>query len=109
MPIDASFALWYATQELSGEIANHLLLDALAETGRPIVLSSGMSPLEELGGMFDTALGAGTCDVGVTDLCVGGPNAGAACAEDEECSWEEAVHETFTCLKNSAGEGEEEE
>lgn len=32
----------------SGEINNHPLLDRMATTGRPILLSSGMSPLEEL-------------------------------------------------------------
>jgi N,N'-diacetyllegionaminate synthase len=32
----------------SGELANDRLLDRLAETGLPVVLSSGMSPLEEL-------------------------------------------------------------
>ncbi len=67
-----------------------------------------VNALEELAGLFDTALGAGTCDTAVTGLCVGGPNGGASCAEDEECSWEEAVAETFTCLKNSAGEGGDE-
>ena len=67
-----------------------------------------VNALEELAGLFDTALGEGTCDTAVTGLCVGGPNGGASCTEDEECSWEEAVAETFTCLKNSAGEGGDE-
>lgn len=61
---------------------------------------------EEIAGTFDGALGAGTCDGG-SSTCTGGPNPGAACSDDEECSWEEAVGESFSCLKNSAGEEEE--
>jgi hypothetical protein len=59
------------------------------------------SAREEMAGLFDDELGAGTCEAGT---CVGGPNAGASCSDDEECSWEEAVGEAFACLKNSAGE-----
>jgi hypothetical protein len=62
------------------------------------------SAREELAALFDSELGAGTCDVGGSNTCTGGPNAGAACSSDEECSWEEAVGEAFSCLKNSAGE-----
>ena len=36
----------------SGEINNHLLLDVLAQTGLPVMLSTGMSPLDEI----DTAV-----------------------------------------------------
>ena len=32
----------------SGEITNHALLDAMAATGRPVMLSTGMSPLDEI-------------------------------------------------------------
>jgi N-acetylneuraminate synthase len=32
----------------SGEITNYPMLDAIAETGRPVVLSTGMSPWEEI-------------------------------------------------------------
>ena len=32
----------------SGEINNHLLLQKIAETGKPVILSSGMSNLQEL-------------------------------------------------------------
>ena len=32
----------------SGEITNHLLLQKIAETGKPVILSSGMSNLQEL-------------------------------------------------------------
>jgi hypothetical protein len=63
-----------------------------------------VSAREEIAGLFDAELGAGACDVGGTNTCTGGPNAGAACTGDEECSWEEAVGEAFSCLKNSAGE-----
>lgn len=30
----------------------------------------------------------GTCDAGVTDLCIGGPNSGAACTTDADCTVE---------------------
>jgi len=32
----------------SGEVTNHLLLDRIAQTGKPVILSSGMSSLAEL-------------------------------------------------------------
>ena len=37
----------------SGEVANEALLDRVASTGRPILLSSGMSPLAELDAVLD--------------------------------------------------------
>ena len=37
----------------SGEVANPLLLDAVAETGQPVILSSGMSGWEELDGAVE--------------------------------------------------------
>ncbi len=60
---------------------------------------------EELAGLFAEQFGDGTC----AGTCSGGPNPGAACTDDEECSWEEAVGEAFGCLTNSNGEGHEEE
>ncbi len=32
----------------SGEVANHLLLETVAKTGKPVIVSSGMSTIEEL-------------------------------------------------------------
>ncbi len=37
----------------SGEITNHLLLERIAQTGKPVLLSSGMSSLKELHGACD--------------------------------------------------------
>lgn len=61
------------------------------------------SAREEIAAMLDESLGAGICDGG-SSTCTGGPTPGASCAVDEECSWEEAVGGSFSCLKNSAGE-----
>ncbi|MEO6120877.1 MAG: N-acetylneuraminate synthase family protein [Acidimicrobiales bacterium] len=43
----------------SGEVANPLLLDAVAATGQPVMLSSGMSSWAELDGAVDRLRGAG--------------------------------------------------
>ncbi|MGH3834970.1 MAG: N-acetylneuraminate synthase family protein [Pseudonocardiaceae bacterium] len=43
----------------SGEVANPLLLDAVAQTGAPVLLSSGMSGWAELDGAVERLRGAG--------------------------------------------------
>jgi N-acetylneuraminate synthase len=43
----------------SGEINNHPLLDAMAETGLPVMLSTGMSPLEEIDATVERLRGRG--------------------------------------------------
>ena len=43
----------------SGEINNHPLLDAMAETGLPVMLSTGMSPLEEIDAAVERVRGHG--------------------------------------------------
>jgi len=43
----------------SGEVANPALLDAVAQTGQPVLLSSGMSGWAELDGAVDRLRGAG--------------------------------------------------
>jgi N,N'-diacetyllegionaminate synthase len=48
----------------SGEVGNFPLLDAMAHTGRPLLLSSGMSPFDELDASIARIRAAGA-DVGV--------------------------------------------
>jgi N-acetylneuraminate synthase len=43
----------------SGEAGNRPLLDRIVETGRPVILSSGMSPLSELDGAVERVQSAG--------------------------------------------------
>ena len=43
----------------SGETNNHALIDAMAETGRPIILSTGMSTLSEIDKIVDRVGGHG--------------------------------------------------
>jgi N,N'-diacetyllegionaminate synthase len=43
----------------SGEINNHPLLDAMARTGLPVLLSTGMSPLEEIDAAVERVRGHG--------------------------------------------------
>jgi N-acetylneuraminate synthase len=43
----------------SGEVGNRPLLDRIVETGRPVILSSGMSPLSELDGAVERVQSAG--------------------------------------------------
>jgi len=48
----------------SGETSNNLLLDRILDTGRPVLLSTGMSPVEEIDGAV-ARVRARTVDVGV--------------------------------------------
>ncbi|HLB79922.1 MAG TPA: N-acetylneuraminate synthase family protein [Dongiaceae bacterium] len=43
----------------SGEITNHALLNAMAATGRPVMLSTGMSPLAEIDAAVDRVKAGG--------------------------------------------------
>ncbi|MGQ0716010.1 MAG: N-acetylneuraminate synthase family protein [Pseudonocardiales bacterium] len=49
----------------SGEVANPLLLDAVAQTGAPVLLSSGMSGWAELDGAVERLRGAGAGSLAV--------------------------------------------
>jgi N,N'-diacetyllegionaminate synthase len=43
----------------SGEVSNPQLLDAMVATGKPILMSTGMSPLEEIDGAVERVRGGG--------------------------------------------------
>jgi N,N'-diacetyllegionaminate synthase len=74
----------------SGEITNLPMLKAVAETGRPVVLSSGMSPWNEI-------------DAAVETLQLGGPLAVLQCTSEYPCPPEKVGLNVIGELKDRYG------